>query len=178
MTLVGRARGTLTAPIRLWVPNVNKIFAIEELDNFLGERLKMLMRIEVGDWKSEAEQAIELCSELEADVVRVDATGERASQERFPRQHEVSVAADQGWNLGGRQDRWVLADHRKVRAEAERGRVEEVRHEVGEYPAVGKHRRARHDALTMRIENAVAHAGRHSEVVGIHDQQRLVVHAT
>ena len=65
-----------------------------------------------------------------------------------------------------------------MRAEAERRRIKEVRDEVGEYPAVGQHRRARHDAVTMRIENAVAHAGRHSEVVGIHDQQRLVVHAT
>ena len=97
------------------------------------------MCVEVSDGESETEQPIELCSELETDVIRIDATGQCPGQERFPRPSEVSITADQRRDLRRGEDRRVFADYGEVRTQTECGCVVEIRDHIGEYPTVREH---------------------------------------
>ena len=97
------------------------------------------MCVEVTDRKSEAEQPIELCRELETDVIRIDATRNAPSQERFPRQREMPIAANQRRDPPSGEDRRVFTDDGEVRTQTECGRVEKVRDHLGEYPTVREH---------------------------------------
>ena len=77
------------------------------------------MGIDVREAQTCGRHHLDLCEQLTAQIVHVDATTDRAGEELLPGEREPPVGPDERGHLRCAEHRPILADHAEVRPDAE-----------------------------------------------------------
>ena len=131
-----------------------------------GQGVHVTMAIDVRDGYAGRPQPGELRAALLRHALGVDATGERTRHEAGEAVKPTSAKVDQASANAQRLARREV----QVQPDAQRPRATQRRDRVLPPGRVHEHRDRRHHARGVRLQNAVVHARRQSEIVGVHDQ--------